>query len=186
LSKQGQADEHLLAAVGQGDQAAFTELVNRHQAWAWRIAFCFLGQTQSAEDVVQEAFLRLLRAAPRFIPKAAFRTYFYRIITRLCLDQARKKHPIYTDCLPDASDPAPDPASLIMHREMSSAVRAALDKLPANQRIAVVLRYYEDLDYRSIAEAMQISPKAVESLLSRARNRLRTLLPVWNQIFDAY
>jgi RNA polymerase sigma-70 factor, ECF subfamily len=176
LSEHAIPDERLLAASGQGDSEAFAELVNRHQAWAWRLAYRFLGETQNTEDVVQESFLRLLQAAPRFSPRAAFRTYFYRIITRLCLDQARKKHPIYMDCMPDASDPDPDPASQLMHREMSATVRAALAKLPVNQRMAVVLRYYEGLDYRGIVEAMQISPKAVERLLSRARQRLRALL----------
>lgn len=177
MDEHGRTDEHLLAATGRGDREAFAELVNRHQAWAWRIAFRFLGDTHNAEDVVQEAFLRLLPAASRFRPKARFRSYFHRIITRLCLDQVRKKHPTYTDHgLPEAPDPDPDPASQIIHREMSAAVRAALDQLPANQRMAVVLRYFEDLDYRGIAEAMQVSPKAVERLLSRARKRLRTLL----------
>jgi RNA polymerase sigma-70 factor (ECF subfamily) len=177
LPELGQADEHLLIAAGRGDSEAFAELVNRHQAWAWRLAFRFLGEKQNAEDVVQEAFIRLLQAAPRFRPRAAFRTYFYRIITRLCLDLARKKRPIDTDDLPEAPDPAQDPASKFMNHEMSAAVRAALDKLPATQRMAVVLRYYDDLGYRDIAETMQISPKAVERLLSRARTRLQILLP---------
>ena len=177
MPEHGQADEHLLTAAGRGDTEAFAELVNRHQAWAWRLSFRFLGEKQNAEDVVQDAFLRLLQAAPRFRPRAAFRTYFYRIITRLCLDQARKKGPIVTDDLPEAPDPDPDPASKIMNHEMSAAVRAALDKLPVNQRMAVVLRYYDDLGYRDISETMQISPKAVERLLSRARTHLRTLLP---------
>ena len=170
-------DERLLLAAGRGDLEAFAELVNRHQAWAWRIAYRFFGESQNAEDVVQEAFLKLLQAAPRFDPRAAFRTYFYRIITRLCLDQARKKHPTYMDSLPDAPDPGPNAVDQIVHREMSLAVRAALDRLPHNQRMAIVLRYDEDLDYRGIAEALQISTKAVERLLSRARKRLRLLLP---------
>lgn len=177
MPEHGNAEEYLIAAAGRGDPEAFAELVRRHQAWAWRLAYRYLGEKQNAEDVVQEAFLRLLQAAPRFSPRAAFRTYFYRIITRLCLDQARKKRPIVTDDLPEALDPDPGPVGKIMNHEMSAAVRAALDKLPANQRMAVVLRYYDDLGYRDIAEALQISPKAVERLLSRARARLRTLLP---------
>jgi RNA polymerase sigma-70 factor (ECF subfamily) len=84
------ADEALLQATGRGDLTAFAELVNRHQAWAWRIAWRFLGEAQNAEDLVQEAFLRLHRAAARYERRAAFRMYFYRIITRLCLDRARK------------------------------------------------------------------------------------------------
>jgi RNA polymerase sigma-70 factor (ECF subfamily) len=177
LSEDNITSEDLLLAAGRGDLTAFAELVNRHQAWAFGIAHRFLGDTQNAEDVVQEAFLRLLQAAPRFRPRAAFRTYFYPIITRLCLDQARRKRPIYTDLLPDVPDPGPDPARQLLHLEMSAAVRAALDQLPASQRMAVVLHYYEEQDYRGIAEALQTSTKAVERLLSRARQRLRALLP---------
>ena len=166
-------DEALLLAIGRGDEEAFAVLVHRHQAWAWSLALRFLGERQNAEDVVQEAFLRLLQAAPRYRPRAAFRTYFYRIITRLCLDQARKKRSIFSADLPDAPHPGPDPSDSILQQEISAAVRAALDRLPANQRMAVVLRYYEELDYRGIAEALQISTKAVERLLARARERLR-------------
>jgi RNA polymerase sigma-70 factor (ECF subfamily) len=120
-------DQPLLLAAGRGDLEAFAELVGRHQTWAWRIAWRFLGEPQKAEDVVQDAFLKLLQAAPRFDPRAAFRTYFYRIITRLCLDQVRKKDPIYSDLLPNPPDYGPDPAEQIMYREMSAAVRAALE-----------------------------------------------------------
>lgn len=176
MAEHGSADESLLAAAGQGNMEAFAELVNRHQGWAWRLAFRFLGEAQISEDVVQEAFLRLFRAAPRFSPRAAFRTYFYRIIARLCLDQARKKHPRFTDRPPEPADPAPDAAGRIIEQETSAAVRAALDELPDNQRMAVVLRYYEALDYRSIGETLEISPKAVERLLARARMRLGVLL----------
>jgi RNA polymerase sigma-70 factor (ECF subfamily) len=69
-------DERLLLAAARGDLEAFAELVDRHQAWAWRIAYRFFGEYQNAEDVVQEAFLKLLQAAPRYSPRAAFRTYF--------------------------------------------------------------------------------------------------------------
>jgi RNA polymerase sigma-70 factor (ECF subfamily) len=170
------ADEALLQAIGRGDLAAFAELVNRHQAWAWRIAWRFLGEAQNAEDVVQEAFLRVHQAAARYDRRAAFRTYFYRIITRLCLDCVRKKRPVYLDSLPDEPDPAPDAAEIMIQRQRADAVRAALDSLPPNQRMAVVLRYDEGLDYRQIAAALETSPKAVERLLSRARDRLRSLL----------
>jgi RNA polymerase sigma-70 factor (ECF subfamily) len=170
------ADERLMLAAGRGDLTAFAALVNRHQAWAWRIAWRFLGEAQNAEDVVQEAFLRLHQAAARYDQRAAFRTYFYRIITRLCLDHARKKHPLYLDSLPDEPDPGPDAAEIMIQRQRADAVRAALDSLPPNQRMAVVLRYDEGLDYRQIAAALETSPKAVERLLSRARDRLRSLL----------
>ena len=123
MPEHGPADEHLLVATGRGDPEAFAELVDRLYPGPGALPTVSWAK-QNVEHGVLEAFLRLQQAAPRFIPRAAFRTYFYRIITRLCLDQAWKMHPIHTDYVPDASVPDPDPSSLIMHREMSAAVNA--------------------------------------------------------------
>jgi len=88
-------DEFLMQATGKGDLEAFEEIVQRHHSWAWRITYRFLGDEPEAADIVQEAFLRLLDASRRYRPTAKFRTYFYRIITRLCLDRSKKRHPLY-------------------------------------------------------------------------------------------
>ncbi len=102
-------DEDLLLAVGRGDAQAFTELVRRHQAAAWSIAYRYSGNREDAEDLVQDAFLRLLNAAPRYRPTAAFRTYFSCIVSRLCLDHVRKKRPAPCADLPEVEYPAPTP-----------------------------------------------------------------------------
>ena len=171
------SDESLLQAVGRGDLEAFEELVRRRQAWAWKIAYRFLGQKSEAEDVVQEAFIRLMKAADRYRPSACFTTYFYRIITRLCIDRAKQKKKPALETIPDsADDTAPDAATELIRRETADAVRSALDTLAPNQRMAIVLRYYEELNYRDIAAVLEITPKAVERLLSRGRKRLRTIL----------
>jgi RNA polymerase sigma-70 factor (ECF subfamily) len=162
--------------AGRGDLAAFEEIVRRHQGWAWSIAYRFLGQADDAEDAVQDAFLRLLDAAGRYRPSAAFKTYFHRIITRLCLDRARKRQPIYMEDVPDTADPGRSADDRIVQAEIVAAVRTALDALPPNQRMAVVLHYYEDLGYREIASAMETTPKAVERLLARGREGLRSIL----------
>ncbi|MFZ5766796.1 MAG: RNA polymerase sigma factor [Thermodesulfobacteriota bacterium] len=169
-------DEHLLQAVGQGDLNSFGKIVERHQEWAWRIAYRFFGDENEAADVVQDAFMRLLDSASRYRPEAKFRTFFHRIITRLCLDRAKKKKPLYLDTLPDLPDHRLDAAEVLMRRETAVAVRQALDALAPNQRMAIVLRYYEDLNYEEIAAALDTSPKAVERLLGRGRERLRDLL----------
>ena len=169
-------DESLLQAAGSGNMEAFEELVRRHQGWAWQITYRFFGEKEQAADVVQDAFIRLLQASPRYQPRAKFRTYFHRIITRLCLDQAKKKRLPELDTVPDIFDPAPDAAAELMRRETAAAVRNALDTLAPNQRMAIVLRYYEGLDYREIANAMGITPKAVERLLARGRKRLVAVL----------
>ncbi|MEW6219361.1 MAG: sigma-70 family RNA polymerase sigma factor [Thermodesulfobacteriota bacterium] len=169
-------DELLLTTAGAGDGEAFAELVRRHQGWAWKIAYRFLGHRQEAEDVVQDAFLRLLAAARRYQPDSPFRTYFHRIVIRLCLDRAKKKKPLPLETMPEATDPRPASVDELVRLETAAAVRAALAALPEAQRMAVVLRYYDELNYQEIAVTMETTPKAVERLLARGRDGLRKVL----------
>jgi len=170
------SNEELMVNVREGDLAAFEQLVRRNQTWAWRIAYRFLGHEQDAEDVVQDAFIRLLDASWRYRPTATFKTYFYRVITRLCLDRAKKKQPLCLETIPDSPDPRPGVADAMMGRETAVTVRAALDGLPPNQRMAIVLRYYEDLNYEEIASSLETTTKGVEGLLARGRERLQAIL----------
>lgn len=172
----GDSDELLVQATGQGDLEAFNKIVERHQTWVWRVAYRFIGNEEDASDIVQEAFLRLLDASGRYRPTAKFRTYFYQIISRLCLDRAKKKQPLLLETVPDTPDPSPDVTDTMMRQENAIAVRAALDTLPPNQRMAIVLRYYENLGYEQIASAMETTTKAVERLLARGRDGLRAIL----------
>ena len=170
------SDEQLMLAVGAGDLNAFEQIVLRHQQSAWQIAFRFLGDRVTAEDIAQEAFLKILVAAERYRPTAKFRTYLHRVVTRLCLDTVRKKQPTYVDDIAAASGPSPAPLEAAESRERNEAVRQALNTLPPKQRMAVVLAYYEGLRGREIAAAMKVSPKAVERLLARARQALAVRL----------
>jgi RNA polymerase sigma-70 factor (ECF subfamily) len=170
------SDAELLQATGKGDLQAFGQIVERHQEWAWRIAWRFFGDEQETADIVQDAFLRLLDATGRYQPEAKFRTFFHRIITRLCLDRTKKKKPLYLETVPDLPDLRPDAAENLQRREIAAAVRKALDTLAPNQRMAIVLRYYEELNYAEIAAVLETSPKAVERLLGRGRENLRPVL----------
>lgn len=169
-------DEQLMLRVAEGDLDAFEEIVRRHQRTAWRIAHRFLGDPVEAEDVAQEAFLRILDAAPRYKPSAAFSTYLYRVVARLCIDNTRKKRLIFTDSLPDVFDGSPGPAAALVIKERDAEVRRAMSGLPPRQRMAVILKYYEGLSYAGIARAMGITVKAVERLLDRARTALKSCL----------
>jgi RNA polymerase sigma-70 factor, ECF subfamily len=102
-------DEMLMQAVACGQMAAFEQLVLRHQQAAWRTAYRMLGCRQTAEDIAQEAFLRIYQAADRYQPSAAFRTYLYRIVVRLCLDCLRKKRPLVAEDVQPLDDPADRP-----------------------------------------------------------------------------
>ena len=168
-----------MQTLAGGDLEAFDQIVLRHQKPAWAIACRFLGNRHEAEDVVQDAFLRLLEAAGRYQPICSFNTYFYRIIARLCLDRAKKKQPRHLDTMPDVLDCGPDAASEMERRQDAEAVRAALAALPPQQRLAVVLRYYEGLSYQDIASALETTPKAVERLLARGRDHLQAILKTW-------
>ena len=165
-----------MLAVRDGDLVAFEQLVRRHQSSAWKAAYRLTGDAHQAEDLAQEGFLRLLDTASRYRPTASFRTYFFRILTRLHIDRIRKKGPHYTDRLPDAPDGRPMPDSSAMREDRDSAIQAALAALPPRQRSAVVLRYFEGLSGSEIAAALEVSAKAVERLLARARKTLESRL----------
>ena len=166
------SDEELMLAVGRGEANALEKIVARYQGVAWRTAHRFLGNATEAEDITQEVFLRIFGAAARYRPAAPFRTYFYRIVTRLCLDAARKKHPAYTGDPPTSADPSPSPLQAMADQERDEAVRLAMQSLPDRQRAAVVLRYFEGLSCREVAHAMGSTVKAVERVLARARAAL--------------
>jgi len=170
------SDEELMSAVAGGDLDAFEEIVLRHQSDAWRVAWRFIGDAAEAEDLVQEAFLRILDAAPRYRPTASFRTYLFRVLNRVCIDHARRMRPAATDSLPDHADGSPSPAQQASLSEREALIQAALDTLPGDQRMALVLRYFEGISGTEMAEAMGRSVKAVERLLSRARASLEPRL----------
>ena len=171
------SDEELLAAAGDGDREAFGRLVVRHQQRAFNVAWRMLGNAADAEEVAQEAFLRILDAADRYRPTARFTTYLYQVVSRLCIDRGRKKRPGDLPSLPTPASDAPAPAESAARAEEAAAVRRAVASLPDRQRIAVVLRYYEGLAAAEVAEALNTSAKGVERLLARARDTLRRLLP---------
>jgi RNA polymerase sigma-70 factor, ECF subfamily len=169
-------DEDLMTATGRGDLLAFEQVVLRYQNMAWRIAYRFLGDASEAEDVTQEAFMKIFKAAPQYRPTAAFKTYFHRVVTSLCIDRIRKKRPLN---VADSADVADDTSSIIdniIQNEREREVRKALGKLPPRQRAAVIFRYFEDLSCREIASVMQTTEKSVERLLSRARILLASRL----------
>jgi RNA polymerase sigma-70 factor (ECF subfamily) len=175
------SDDELMQAVGAGDRRAFEEIVRRHEQRAWTIAYHFLGCRDEAEDIVQDAFLRVLGAASRYHPSAAFRTYLQRIVIRLCLDHAKKREPVCVDELPERADPADGALDSLVEGERARVIHMALERLPANQRMAIVLKYFENLSYREIADAMRITEKSTDRLLARGRAALAASLSRWRE-----
>jgi len=166
------SDEELMLVVGRGDLDAFEQIVLRYQGEVWNTAYRFLDDRTEANDIAQEVFVRVFEASSRYEPTASFRTYLYCILNRLCLDHVRKARPTPIAELPQAADPTPPPDEASLRKERDAAVRRAVNTLPPEQRMAVVLRYFERLTWTEIAETMDVSPKAVERLLSRGRKAL--------------
>jgi RNA polymerase sigma-70 factor (ECF subfamily) len=170
------SDEALMAQVAQGDERAFRLLAARHTAPSLRLAGRMTGSVAEAEDIVQEALLRVWRAAGRWRPAAAFRTWLYRIVVNLCIDRSRRPSFASLEDAGDPADPAPGPAAALENDRVARQVAAAVADLPERQRIALVLTYYEGFGNEETANVLGTSVGGVESLLVRARRGLKSRL----------
>ena len=171
-------DESLILRVSQGDLAAFEGLVQRHQTSALRAARRFLGDEHEAEDLAQEAFLQIYRQAHRYNPAtASFKTWFFTILANLCKNTIKKRRLVYYDDSPEnILDDRADPDSALELSEQRRALARSIFNLPPNQRLAFILCHYEEFSYAEAARSLDLSVKAVESLLVRAKRSLREQL----------
>jgi RNA polymerase sigma-70 factor (ECF subfamily) len=167
-------DEELIVRVSRGDAMAFEALVNRYQKPALRVARRFIGRLTEAEDIAQEAFLRVHRHARRYNPETApFKTWFFAILTNLCRNAIRSNRTLSFTELPEGVIAIDGPEGALAREEERGALAAAVAKLPPNQRTALILRHYEGFSYSEGAAALGLSVKAFGSLLSRAKLTLR-------------
>ncbi len=169
------SDEQLMNLVSEGKTEAFGELVRRHQNRAWGIAYWFLKDALQAEDLAQEAFLKIFEAAPRYEPTAKFTTYLNRVVSRLCFDWIEKNKPKLIKKIPVEQNRSAisSPEQNLLEDELEIKLRKAVQKLPKRQRMAIILQHREELSYQEISETMGTSIKAVERLLARARDQLQ-------------
>ncbi len=169
-----ESDEALLARSAGGDRQAFDVLAGRHLERTFRIALRIVGSAAEAQDVAQEAMVRVWENAAHFEPaRARFSTWCYRIIVNLALSQQRRPATLALDVALDVADPADDAETRIATRETQASVAAALDAMPARQRAALVLVYYEEMSAADAAEVLEISTRALEGLLRRGRQFIR-------------
>lgn len=167
----------LLARYAAGDRAAAGLLVARLAPPVLSLARRLLGDAAEAEDVTQEAMLRLWKIAPDWqADRARVSTWLYRVVVNLCTDRRRRRRPEPMAELPDLADGTPLPAEAMQARARLAALQAALDDLPERQRMAVVLRDLEGLANPEIAAVLGVSVEAVESLASRGRRALKARL----------
>ena len=171
-------DEALLVLFANGEPAAARALTLRLTPKAFGHAVRLLGKRAEAEDVAQEALLRLWRVAPEWRQgEAKVTTWLYRVVANLCTDRLRRSgRGVALDAVPEPEDEARGPLDKMQAEARADALQTALDGLPDRQRQAVVLRHIEGLANPEIAEIMEISVDAVESLTARGKRALSAAL----------
>jgi RNA polymerase sigma-70 factor, ECF subfamily len=190
-AKEAEEDRGLIAKAQAGDKAAFRLLVERHQRRAFSIALALVRDENDANELVQDAFLRVFKSLGSFQGGSSFFTWLYRIITNLSIDLHRKPGRQTVDIddsrleldeskqsdfpLMARIDGA-DPSELVRRREIGARLQAALDALPSYHRAVIVMREVDGLSYEEMAEAMDVSKGTIMSRLFHARQKLQKAL----------
>ncbi len=172
-------DADLLVRYAAGDRAAARMLTGRLTPIVFAQAFRLLGDRAEAEDVAQEAMLRLWKIAPQWDPeRAKVTTWLYRVTANLCTDRLRRGtgQGRALDEVPEPADPTPGADAQLQLAARQAALRQALAGLPERQRVAITLRHLEGLGNPAIADELEISVEAVESLLARGKRALAAML----------
>jgi RNA polymerase sigma factor (sigma-70 family) len=177
-AQQQVSDEALLVAFGNGDREAAALLTARLAPLVLGLATRMLsGDRAEAEDVAQEAMLRLWKIAPDWRQgEAKVSTWLYRVAQNLCTDRLRKRRSVDIDAIPEPADDAPGVAEAMLDTARAEALQGALNTLPERQRVAVILRHLEGRTNPEIAEVLEISVEAVESLTARGKRALSVAL----------
>jgi RNA polymerase sigma-70 factor (ECF subfamily) len=170
-------DRALVAAAQAGDRQALDALLRRHYDRVHAICRRIAGASRDADDAAQEAMISIVRGLTRFDGRSAFSTWTYRIATNAALDELRKRDRRPTPHLGDAEGAAPEVADPLAHRRVEAAIDRlsideALDELPEEFRLAVVLRDVCDLDYAEIADTLGVPVGTVKSRIARGRSLL--------------
>lgn len=177
-SRPVETELELIKQAQQGDRRAFGQLVRRHREGAVNVVYRMCGDADLAEEAAQEAFIRAWTNLPRYKPRSPFRNWLYRIATNVAVDALRSQKETVDVESVDVPDTESGPEVLTEVRERGERVRQAVLDLPPASRAVVVLREYEDLSYKEIADTLGIPIGTVMSRLNYARTLLRqTLTP---------
>jgi RNA polymerase sigma-70 factor (ECF subfamily) len=174
----------IMAEVAAGNISAFRGIVDCHQKPLINFISKYIVDKSAVEDVAQEVFLRVFRAAGDYRPKAKFKTWLFTIAANYCLNEirSRSRRPFldftglneagFIAVAPDSCSPL----KLLENKELGAAILKAVSRLPEKQRMALLLKKYSEFSYQEISQVMGCSVAAVESLIQRARNSLKTAL----------
>jgi RNA polymerase sigma-70 factor (ECF subfamily) len=178
-------DVRLMRLIAGGDTTAFEHLIERHQTLVAGTVARMLGSNSDVEDIAQQVFIRVWKSAGRYVARAKFTTWLLKITRNLVFNEMRraKRHPhLPVQIDPEAEEmPLKDeamatPDANLLQAELQAEIEKAIMLLPDTQRMALVLRRYEELSYEEIADVLDLSVPAVKSLLFRARTELRERL----------
>lgn len=182
-------DNQLMQKAGSGNRAAFKELVKKHQGTVTGIIYRYTGNHNEAEDLAQDIFLKIYKAASSYVPRAQFKTWLYKVVANHCLNffRSQKRKAIITSLdQPLSEDYNPhiqrtdeqkkQPEIILQQQELQIALKRALSELPERQRMAIILHRFEGLSYKEVATILGASLSAVESLIFRAMNNLKEKL----------
>jgi len=181
-----ESDLDLMLRVRDGDAASFEVLLRRYRLPLVGYFRRMVRDQAMAEDLAQEVFLRVYKSRERYQPDARFTTWLYRIATNLALNAIRDRRDEVSGLADDDSeggavlelfiDPCPSVEQRLVQRDRERLIRESVESLPENQRAAVILHKYQEVDYRQIAGILSVSESAVKSLLFRAYETLRLRL----------
>ena|SRR5713226_1341077 len=168
-------DHELLALIQDGSHHAFAELVTRHTARFYGLAYRYVQSKETAEDIVQDAFLRLWENPGKWQPdrSSKFTTWFYRIVVNLCLDWQKKKRPVELDDEISLTDDRDAMDAVLIRTQEQRILEKEIGALPERQRMALNLCFDEGLSNQEAAEVMGVNLKALQSLIMRAKATLK-------------
>ncbi|MGB9773825.1 MAG: RNA polymerase sigma factor [Bacteroidota bacterium] len=187
ISEQLESEQKLLEKAKRGDQRAFTKIVYRYEQLVFRFAFKLCRDEPIAEEILQDTFVNVYRALPRFSGKSKFTTWLYRIVVNNCLMRRRERARQSTLSIDDEKFPldvvtaqisrwSETPMGSVLNAELREALDRAIDMLPMEYRTVFVLRDVEELPAKEVANILKLTVPAVKSRLRRARLFLREQL----------
>ena len=172
----------MISRCQQGDQEALKEIFDKYHNKVYRIAFGVVRQREEALDVVQEVFIKLFRSIKNFKGRSHFYTYLYRMVMNTAIDHKRKTGKQFMSSLDEEGSFEPSdeaekgPERILLQKELEERVKLAMDRLPAEQKAALIFRDVEGLSYQEMAEAMGCSIGTVMSRLHYSRKRMQESL----------
>lgn len=168
-------DESLLRQIQNGDHGAFASMVHRHTARFYSVAYRLVENRDDAEDLVQAAFLKLWERPELWdqSKKTKFTTWFYVVVTNLCLDHHKRKRPLPLSDEVELVDDQPGQEELLHHKQRRVLLDGFIQRLPERQQLALTLCFYEGLSNREAADIIGINVKALQSLIMRAKTTLK-------------